>query len=137
MNRDFSDAWVRDALALSGSADRSYRAICTDTRTVAAESLFVALQGERFDAHDFLEQARDAGATGAVVRKGTPPVAGLCCYEVPDTLHALGDLAAAQRKRFAGPVIAITGQNGKTSTKEMVAAGYLGRKTRRGFYRYD
>jgi len=122
MNREFSDAWIRAALGLSGGEDRQYRGICTDTRVITAEALFVALAGERFDAHDFLAQARDAGATGAVVRRGTPAVAGLVCYEVDDTLRALGDLAAAQRRRFAGPVIAITGQNGKTSTKEMVAA---------------
>lgn len=122
MNRDFTDGWVRAALALSGGDDRRYGDICTDTRIIAAESLFVVLVGERFDGHDFLAQARDAGATGAVVRRGTPPVPGLVYYEVDDTLHALGDLAAAQRRRFDGPVIAITGQNGKTSTKEMVAA---------------
>jgi UDP-N-acetylmuramoyl-tripeptide--D-alanyl-D-alanine ligase len=85
-------------------------------------SLFVALRGERYDGHDFLVTARDAGATGAVVRTGTPPVAGLEFYVVADTLRALGDLAAAHRRRFHGPVIAITGQNGKTSTKEMTAA---------------
>lgn len=122
MDRTFTDAWVRSALGLPGQSAQRYLAIGSDTRTVSAESLFVALVGERFDAHDFLAQARDAGATGAVVRQGTPPVPGLTCYEVPDTLQALGDLAAAQRRRFAGPVIAITGQNGKTSTKEMVAA---------------
>jgi UDP-N-acetylmuramoyl-tripeptide--D-alanyl-D-alanine ligase len=122
MNRTFTDAWVRSALGLGPGDDRRYSEICTDTRTIAAEALFVTLVGERFDAHDFLTQARDAGATGAVVRRGTPPVDGLVSYEVDDTLHALGDLAAAQRRRFDGPVIAITGQNGKTSTKEMVAA---------------
>ncbi len=122
MDRSFTDAWVRGALGLPGGTAQCYFTIGTDTRTVAAESLFVALVGERFDAHDFLAQARDAGATGAVVRQGTAPVPGLTCYEVPDTLRALGDLAAAQRRRFTGPVVAITGQNGKTSTKEMVAA---------------
>lgn len=122
MNRDFTDAWVRAALGQTGGDGRRYSDICTDTRIITAESLFVVLVGERFDAHDFLGQARDAGATGAVVRRGTPPVPGLVCYEVDDTLHALGDLAAAQRRRCDGPVIAITGQNGKTSTKEMVAA---------------
>jgi UDP-N-acetylmuramoyl-tripeptide--D-alanyl-D-alanine ligase len=85
-------------------------------------SLFVALVGARHDAHDHLAAARDAGAAGAVVRRGTPAVPGLVLYEVEDTLHALGDLANARRERFTGPVIAITGQNGKTSTKEMVAA---------------
>lgn len=118
----FPDGWVRHALGLGGTADIGYDAIVTDTRTLAPGSLFVALAGERFDAHDFLAAARDAGARGAVVRRGTPPIAGLVRYEVGDTLRALGDLAAAHRNRFTGPVIGITGQNGKTSTKEMIAA---------------
>jgi UDP-N-acetylmuramoyl-tripeptide--D-alanyl-D-alanine ligase len=118
----FSDGWVRRALGVRGAADIGYDAIVTDTRTLAPGTLFVALAGERFDAHEFLTAARDAGATGAVVRRGTDPVSGLRLYEVDDTLRALGNLAAAHRDRFAGPVIGITGQNGKTSTKEMVAA---------------
>lgn len=118
----FPDEWVRGALGVAGAADIGYDTIVTDTRTLAPGSLFVALAGEHFDAHNFLTAARDAGAAGAVVRRGTAPVAGLVRYEVDDTLHALGDLAAAHRRRFTGPVIGITGQNGKTSTKEMVAA---------------
>ncbi len=118
----FPDQWVRTALGIGGSADITYHTIVTDTRTLSPGALFVALSGERFDAHDFLAAARDAGATGAVVRRGTPALAGLLFYEVTDTLHALGDLAAAQRDRCSGPVIGITGQNGKTSTKEMIAA---------------
>ena len=120
---------MRNALGIGGSAIAGYDAIVTDTRTLAPSTLFVALSGERFDAHEFLAAARDAGATGAVVRRGTGEVEGLNLYEVPDTLHALGDLAAAARDRCAGPVIGITGQNGKTSTKEMVAAT-LGTKWR-------
>ena len=118
----FPDSWVRGALRLGGSADVSFGAIVTDTRTLAPGALFVALAGERFDAHDFLAAARDAGRSGAVVRRGTEPVPGLVLYEVDDTLRGLGDLAAAHRQSFTGPVIGITGQNGKTSTKEMVAA---------------
>jgi len=116
-------AQVRDALALpDDGAWAHYAQVGTDTRALVPGSLFVALVGERFDAHDYLAAARDAGATGAVVRRGTPPVEGLTLYPVDDTLHALGELAHARRERFTGPVIAITGQNGKTSTKEMVAA---------------
>jgi UDP-N-acetylmuramoyl-tripeptide--D-alanyl-D-alanine ligase len=118
----FTDAWVRAALGLGGAATAAFGAILTDTRTLAPGALFVALVGERFDAHGFLVAARDAGATGAVVRTGTAPVAGLVLYPVDDTLRALGALAAAHRRSFRGPVIGITGQNGKTSTKEMVAA---------------
>jgi UDP-N-acetylmuramoyl-tripeptide--D-alanyl-D-alanine ligase len=118
----FGDAWVRTALTVPGSAEVGYDAIVTDTRTLGPRSLLVALAGERFDAHDFLPQARAAGALGAVVRNGYPPVDGLVLYHVADTRDALGDLAALHRTRMTGPVIAITGQNGKTSTKEMTAA---------------
>jgi len=84
--------------------------------------LFVALKGERFDAHDFLAQAKAAGAAGAVVRRGTPAVAGLPLFEVVDTLAALGLLARARRRLLpAGtPVVAITGSSGKTSANEMI-----------------
>ena len=79
-------------------------------------------QGERFDGHDHLAAAAAAGATGAVVRQGTPPVPGLILFEVPDTLRAFGLLARARRRTLKGPVVAVTGTNGKTSTKEMLAA---------------
>jgi UDP-N-acetylmuramoyl-tripeptide--D-alanyl-D-alanine ligase len=118
----FSDGWVRQALGMTGAADAGYGSIVIDTRHVTDGALFVAVKGERFDGHDFLVGARDAGAIGAVVRRGTAPVEGLVLYQVADTVHALGDLAASHRDSFAGPVIAITGQNGKTSTKEMTAA---------------
>lgn len=116
------DRFVRSALGLAGGDGVRYAAIQTDTRALVSGALFVALSGERFDGHGFLEAARDAGASGAVVRRGTPPVPGLRSYEVDDTLRAWGDLARARRRLVTGPVIAITGQNGKTSTKEMVAA---------------
>ena len=122
MSARFDDRFVRDALGLPGEGDQHFSMIATDTRALGPDALFVALHGERFDGHDFLTQAREAGATGAVVRMGTPRVPGLRFYEVLDTLVAWGDLARAHRRRIPGPVIAITGGNGKTSTKEMVAA---------------
>jgi UDP-N-acetylmuramoyl-tripeptide--D-alanyl-D-alanine ligase len=100
----------------------TFTGVSTDTRTIGPGALFVALDGDRFDGHDFLAAAAAAGATGAVVRRGTPAVPGLRFFPVPDTLRALGDLAAAARSRIAGPVVAVTGSNGKTTTKEMVAA---------------
>lgn len=84
--------------------------------------LFVALKGERFDAHAFLAEAKANGAGAAVVRKGTAAVPGLPLFEVDDTLHALGALAAFHRHRFTIPVAAVAGSNGKTTTKEMLAA---------------
>jgi UDP-N-acetylmuramoyl-tripeptide--D-alanyl-D-alanine ligase len=80
------------------------------------------LEGERFDGHNYLPAVAAAGATGAVVRQGTGPVHGLILFEVSDTLRAFGLLARARRRTLKGPVIAVTGTNGKTSTKEMLAA---------------
>ncbi len=119
----WAEADVRAALGLAGAGDgRTFASISTDTRAVRPGSLFVALRGERFDAHDFLPAAAEAGAVAAVVREGTPPVPGLTLLEVSDTLRAFGALARARRARITGPVVAITGTNGKTSTKEMLAA---------------
>src|SRR5438093_7728055 len=118
----WTDSAVRRALALPApsdfAADRVYSGISTDTRALLPGSLFVALKGERFDAHDFLAAAAAAGATGAVVRSDTPELPGLMLYRVADPLHALGELGHARRKALTGPVIAVTGTNGKTSTKE-------------------
>jgi UDP-N-acetylmuramoyl-tripeptide--D-alanyl-D-alanine ligase len=114
---------VRAALGLPAAAsDEVYPAISTDTRSLETGALFVALAGERYDGHDHLQAARAAGARAAIVRHGTPAVEGLALIQVDDTLRAYGDLAHARRKEVSGPVIAITGTNGKTSTKEMVAA---------------
>lgn len=114
---------MRAALGLPGAGDgRTFAGISTDTRSIAPGALFVALGGDRYDAHDFLAGAAAAGAAAAVVRMGTPPVAGLSLIEVPDTLRAFGALAHARRAAIPGPVVAITGTNGKTSTKEMLAA---------------
>jgi UDP-N-acetylmuramoyl-tripeptide--D-alanyl-D-alanine ligase len=121
----WSESEVRTALALprdSGEEDQSFSSISTDSRAITPGALFVALQGERFDGHDYLAQVAAAGARGAVVRRDTPPVPGLRLYQVGDPLRAFGDLARARRRRIPGPVIAITGTNGKTSTKEMLAA---------------
>ncbi len=71
------DRFVRQALGLPGGDTTRYAAVQTDTRALVPGALFVALVGERFDGHDYLEAARDAGATAAVVRRGTPPVDGL------------------------------------------------------------
>ena len=115
--------FVERALGLPAGAVRAgFSQISTDTRTLTAGALFVALPGERFDGHDHLIQARDRGAVAALVRRDTPAVPGLDLLAVEDTLRAYGDLARARRREIAGPVIAVTGTNGKTSTKEMLAA---------------
>lgn len=120
----WTDELVRRALGLPGPAGSParYTAIASDTRTLGRGALFVALPGERFDGHQFLDAARRAGAAGAVVCRETPPVAGLLLYHVDDTLWAYGRLGRERRRAVSGPVVAITGTNGKTSTKEMLAA---------------
>lgn len=103
----------------------SYHEVCTDSRSVTAGSLFVALKGERFDAHDFLKSAAEQGAAGVVVEKGRAAgfeAADVAVYEVENTLHALGRLARFHRDRFRLPIGAVTGSNGKTTTKELIAS---------------
>lgn len=102
-----------------------FEGICTDTRSLSPGALFVALEGERFDAHRFLDAAAAGGAAGAVVRKGWPRPAtpeGFALFEVASTRAALGGLARFHRLRFRIPVGAVGGSNGKTTTKEMVGA---------------
>ncbi len=118
--------WTGDAVATAlGTgpvATQSFSEISTDTRAMQPGALFVALSGDRFDGHQFLEAAAHAGAHAAVVRRGTRPVDGLELIDVDDPLAAFGTLANARRKEIVGPVIGVTGTNGKTSTKEMLAA---------------
>ncbi len=106
-----------------GRTEAGFRKISTDTRTVEAGDLFVALCGERFDGHDFLEEAVRRGAAGLLLSRlpeKTPPVPVVL---VADTLAALGDLAAYRRAQMRRlQVIAITGSCGKTTVKEMTAA---------------
>jgi len=121
----WSEADVRAALGLPAVGGRSpmvFSEISTDTRTLRPGALFVALKGERFDGHDHLSDAAAAGAAAALVHRGTAPAAGLMLFEVEDTLRAYGMLAHARRQAIPGPVIGVTGTNGKTSTKEMLAA---------------
>src|SRR5437870_675339 len=115
---------VAAALAVSGPRGLTFTGVSTDTRDLTPGTLFVALKGDRFDAHAFLDQARAKGASAAVVRRGTAPVDGLPYFEVADTLAALGLLARARRRSLApgSPVVAVTGSSGKTSTKEMIRA---------------
>jgi UDP-N-acetylmuramoyl-tripeptide--D-alanyl-D-alanine ligase len=121
----WSETAVRDALGLapvSGREPETFSTISTDSRAIRAGALFVALQGEHFDGHDHLSAAAAAGAKGAIVRQGTSAVPGLLLYEVADTLRAFGLLARYRRMTMDGPVVAVTGTNGKTSTKEMLRA---------------
>jgi UDP-N-acetylmuramoyl-tripeptide--D-alanyl-D-alanine ligase len=104
-----------------GDPDQRFERVHTDTRSLRAGDLFVALRGERFDAHDFLPQAAAAGATCALAERGLA-AAGLSGIEVPDSLRGLQALATGWRAGLALPVIAIAGSNGKTTVTQMVAS---------------
>ncbi|WP_042421339.1 UDP-N-acetylmuramoyl-tripeptide--D-alanyl-D-alanine ligase [Comamonas granuli] len=117
-------AWIqqREPRAhLVGDGAVAIGRVHTDTRSLQPGDLFVALRGERFDAHDFLPQARAAGAAAALAERGLQ-AAGLPGIEVPDSLQALGHLAAGWRAQWALPLIAVTGSNGKTTVTQMIAA---------------
>ena len=106
-------------------SDVRFSAVSTDSRTLAPGALFVALRGERFDGHRFLDAARERGAAAAMVdeeSKSTAESVRLPLLVVGDTHVGLGRLAAAWRARFDIPLIAVTGSNGKTTVKEMIAA---------------
>ncbi|MDE2565022.1 MAG: UDP-N-acetylmuramyl tripeptide synthetase, partial [Burkholderiales bacterium] len=102
-----------------------FERVHSDTRTLRAGDLFVALRGERFDGHDYLAAARARGAVAAMVDRRAPAAAGaapLPLLVVDDTRLGLGRLAAYWRGKFTLPLIAVTGSNGKTTVKEMIAA---------------
>lgn len=105
---------------LVGDGTLGFERVHTDTRTLAAGDLFVALRGERFDAHDFLADAFAGGAVAALAERGLGD--GRPGLQVPDTLAALQRLATAWRAAFALPLIAVTGSNGKTTVTQMTAA---------------
>jgi UDP-N-acetylmuramoyl-tripeptide--D-alanyl-D-alanine ligase len=117
---------LRDAaIAVDGrlvGEDAPYAAVSTDTRSLKAGALFVALRGPTFDANEFLAAAAAAGAVGAIVDRPPQVPPGLPLIIVPDTLAALQRLGSAWRGEFEIPVVAVAGSNGKTTTKEMTAA---------------
>ncbi len=103
------------------AAQATVTGVSTDSRTIQPGDLFIPLRGPNFDGHDFLAEAMRRGAAASLsqdVIAGFPvPVVG-----VTDTLTALGDLAAGWRRGFSGPVVAVTGSSGKTTTKDMLRA---------------
>ena len=111
--------WLPSA-RLIGDGTLQFKRVHTDTRTLQPGDLFVALKGERFDAHDFLLQARNQGAVAALAQHGlSAELPGLL---VSDSKHALGQLAAGWRSQFRLPLIAVTGSNGKTTVTQMIAS---------------
>ena len=109
---------------LRGEPEALVDVISTDTRRLPAGAAFWALKGARYDAHDLLSEELARGASGWIVERGRIK-AGLSLprhlVEVPDTLKAIQDLAESHRRRFDIPVVGITGSNGKTTVKEMLA----------------
>ena len=116
--------WVtagQPSAMLVGDEHTRIQRVHTDTRTLQKGDLFVALQGENFDANDFLTQAASSGATAAIAHHGLVK-AGLPGLEVSNSKLALGQLAAGWRSQFDLPLIAVTGSNGKTTVTQMIAS---------------
>lgn len=116
------------AVAMAGTPlgeNVSFTGVSIDSRTVAAGNLFIALQGDNFDGHEFVAAAKERGAVAAVIAADAlekVKESGLPLALVADTRLALGALATSWRARFTLPLIAVTGSNGKTTTKEMIAS---------------
>jgi UDP-N-acetylmuramoyl-tripeptide--D-alanyl-D-alanine ligase len=112
-----------DCETQQGDEQLRFESVSTDTRSIGRQSLFVALSGERFDAHTFLAQAAEAGATGAVVsRVPDDAPGGLRYFHVEDTRVALGMLARHRRRALEARVVGVAGSNGKTTTKDLLKA---------------
>lgn len=121
---EWTSGEVRRALRLAGEGGtgRVYRGVSTDSRRIRPGELFVALRGERFDGADFVADAARAGAAGAVIeRRPTGLPHDLEIFEVTDSRRALGALARHRRRALAATAIAVTGTNGKTTVKELLA----------------
>ena len=112
--------WLAGA-QLHGDPKVCIQRVHTDSRTLQRGDLFVALKGERFDAHAFLPQVAATGAMAALAEQGLLQ-AQLAGVQVPDTRVALGQLAQGWRSQFVLPVIAVTGSNGKTTVTQMIAS---------------
>ncbi len=115
-------AWTGGVL-LRGEEDLLLTSVSTDSRTLVEGACFIPLIGARFDGHDFLEEAARKGARSALIEEGRAwSHLPLAVAAVADTTRALTDLARGYRMQFDVPVVAVTGSNGKTTTKEMIAA---------------
>jgi len=109
-----------NGVLLSGDLNTTISNICTDSRKIQKGDLFIPLIGEKFDGHEFVLSALDAGADACLTQKLMAPVYNKVVIKVEDTLKALGKIAAYYRQKFQIPVVAVTGSVGKTSTKEMI-----------------
>lgn len=116
-------AVAMEAEILQGDPNRVISSVCIDTRKIKPGELFFALKGERFDGHEFVSRAAEAGAAGVVLERpvpGLPPE--LVVLRANDSLAGLQSLARHNREQYNIPVVGVTGSSGKTTTKDMVAA---------------
>lgn len=120
MNLDLASIARITGGRLAAGGGGTIAGISTDSRTLKAGELFIPLRGENFDGHAFLRQAAETGAAACLSEIDIADLP-IPLIRVADTLRALGDLAADFRRRFSGPVLAVTGSSGKTTTKEMLA----------------
>jgi len=114
--------WARGQV-VAGDPAATVTSICTDSRTMKAGDIFLALKGDTFDGHSFVEEAARRGALGAVVEKAPDILPrDFCVLQVSDTLFALQRMAREYRKSLPVQIVCITGSNGKTSTKDLASA---------------
>jgi len=109
---------------LAGDSTQVFGGVSTDSRRVVPDTIFVALAGQKYDGHRFVIEALDRGAAGAIVSRQAdlpPHYRERVLIRVENTLKALQDLAVAWRQQFQVPVVGVTGSNGKTTTKDMIA----------------
>lgn len=139
MKADMSLFTIEEVLEVTGARlllgdstglRRKIRRLCSDSREVGSGDLFVAFKGDHFDGHAFVERSLQKGAIGALIESGSEAASSVKSWSgattrfvlgVPDALVAYQQLAAYHRSRFQIPIVAVTGSNGKTTTKEMVA----------------
>jgi UDP-N-acetylmuramoyl-tripeptide--D-alanyl-D-alanine ligase len=108
-------------LSAAAAPGLAFSSVSIDSRTVEPGALFVAIRGPRRDGHDFLAEAKERGARGALVERDVPSPAGLALVRVDDTTQGLARLAHHVRRASSVPVVAITGSVGKTTAKDMTA----------------
>lgn len=113
---------TKSCYALMSGKSRDFGSISIDTRTIQSGALYVALRGENFNGHRFVAQAIAAGASGVLVSEAVTVPDDFTVLKVADTLLALQLMGHAARNRFAGPLIAVTGSNGKTTTRQLIAS---------------
>lgn len=107
---------------ISGKTSTVVKGISIDSRTIKPQEAFIAIKGPNFDGHNFVDEAIKRGAKAVIFQRQGARVKGkeVAFIEVKDTIRALGDIAKFQRQKFDIPVIAVTGSNGKTTTKEII-----------------